>query len=476
MEEIFIQDEEVDFNDLELLEIIARSISDVVGVYSLNKTIMFYNQAGYKFYNTTKSKIKGKKCYEMLNRNEKCLNCFFEKAIKTKKVIETEKVIPEVNKYMKYKYTPVLNKLGEARFVIVQSQDITKKKALEKIVEENEIRYKEIVNVLPDPIIITVDGKIVLANKVALKYFDEIIGKDVWELIPDHSETAKKRINQIIETKKEKATLDYKITLKNKSVIDGEVCSNYLIYQGKPAVLSIIRDVTERKKELNAAAKIQKGNFQTIVPLSTRINVETLYVPAKTVSGDFFYINKINEDLIVGIIGDVSGKGMSAALSISAFNVLFHEAILKDQNPHTIINHLNKKVIDYLGERYVAVCCFSLDFKKNEAKIAAAGINEFVFQHKNNLIEKRIIKGPFLGMFEDSIFDEQVIHFDRGDKFYFFTDGLESIFNNTKITEKYIEKATPINVINYLNKHLKNISENVDGIKDDCTLLSVEIK
>jgi PAS domain S-box-containing protein len=476
MEEIFIQDEEIDFNNLDLLKVIIKNISHIVAVYGLDKTIMFHNEAAYEFYNGDKNEIKGKRCYEMVNRNEECLDCFFNKAMETKEIIEGEKFIPEIKKHMKSKYTPVLNKSGEVRFVIVQTKDITQKRELEKKLEENEIRYKKIVNVLPDPVVITVNGKIVFGNEVAHKYFYELIGKDICELLSDSSKTAKKRLNQIVENKTDKATFDYRINLDNKRIIDVEVCSNYLIYQGKPAVMSILRDITERKKELNAAAKIQRGIFEKSISLSNKINVETLYVPAKTVSGDFFYMEKINEDLILGIIGDVSGKGISAALSISAFNVLFHEVILKEQNPYDIINHLNKKVIDYLGERYVAACCFSLDLKKNEAKIAAAGINEFVLQHGNTTMEKRIIKGPFLGMFEDSIFDEQTIHFHRGDKFYFFTDGLESILNNKEIRKKHFEKATPIHVKKYLNKYLKNISDNVEGIKDDCTLLSLEIK
>ncbi len=465
----------IDEYDLNL-ERVLKGISDIIGVYKPDNTILFYNEAGYNFFKKSHKQVKGKKCYEMLNRNEKCPNCLCEKAIKTKQITQGEKYIPEINKYMEYRYNPVLDDSGKVIFIVEQLRDITDKKSLEDILKESEERYRQIVDISPDAIIITVDGEIVLANKEALKYQNNIIGKSAYKYSPDFAKTMYKRMNKILKNKTKKTTFDYKVVLSNNTKIDTEVSSSYLMYKGKPAVLSIIRDITERKRELNSAAKIQKELLKKPFPLLNKANMESLYIPAKTVSGDFFYTHKVNEDLIVGIIGDVSGKGITAALNISAFNVLFNEEVLINNDPSKIVNRLNKKVAKYLGERYIAVCCFSFDFKKNEAKIVGAGINQFIYQDEECNTENRIVRGPFLGMFEDSKFDEKIIHFKSSDKFYFFTDGLDFIFDKDEIKEAYFKTTTITELKDHLKSSLKCMLNNGEEIKDDCTLLALEIK
>ncbi len=262
----------------------------------------------------------------------------------------------------------------------------------------------------------------------------------------------------------------------NNKMLDVEISSSFLVYNGKPAVQSVIRDITERKRELNSAAKIQKQILPKEFPIPDKAKMEALYVPAKTVSGDFYMLHKVNDNLVIGIIGDVSGKGITAALNISAFNVLFHEAVLVSNDPSQIIKEINNKVDIYCRERYIAACCFSLDFENYIAKIVGAGINRFIYQNRKDKYEERIIKGPFLGMFENSVFDEQSIHFHTGDKFYFFTDGLDFIYDDNYIKEKYLKTATMTEIVYDFNNYLKDTLTNIKGLKDDSTLLAIEIK
>lgn len=460
-----------------LLEEVLKGITDIIGVYRPDNTIMFYNEAGYDFYKKSHDEIKGKKCYEMLGRKEKCFNCTVEQAVKSKKIIRTEKYIPELQKYMDCCCNPVFGDSGEILFIVEQLRDITEKKKMENIQRESEEGYRKIVNLSPDAIIIISEEKIVLANKEAQKYFDNLIGKEIYQYIPSkYVKVFKKRTEQILKNKIKKTIFDYKIKPNNKKVTDLEASSSYITYNGKPAIISILRNITDMKKRLNAAAKIQKQILKKQLPLPSKVKIETLYIPAKTVSGDYFSYHKVNEDFIIGIIGDVSGKGITAALDISAFNVLFNEAVLASHNPLDVLNKLNEKIGNYLGERYIAACCFSFDFSKNEARIVGAGINQFIVHDIQGKCEERIVKGPFLGMFEESVFDEQIIHFQSGDKFYFFTDGLEFIFEGEKIKYKNIKKATITEVKNYLSNYLNDKLTDIEGIKDDCTLIAAEIK
>lgn len=467
--------DEIMFSHTKMLQAIIDGIPDIIAVCRLDKTIIFYNEAGYKYYNKTPNEVKGKKCCQMLNINQECSECFHEKAIRTKQSQKVEKYIPELNIYMECWYKPVLNDSGEVILIVKQLKEITERKILENKFGKSKERYEEIFNILPEPILIIVDGEIVLANKWALKYYNNIIGRSVYTFVPTFETIIRKRIKQILTYKKTKVMFDYKVVVGDERVVDFEVSSSYILHNGKPAVLSIMRDITKMKKSLNSAAKIQTMALQQKFPIKDKANMQTVYVPAKTVSGDFFHINKIDEDIVVGIIGDVRGKGITAALNISACNVLFNDAVLISDEPDVIINYLNSKIVNYLGESYIAACCFKLDFKNNRATVVGAGINEFIFQSANDKFEKKIVKGPFLGMFEDSVFDEEIINFSSKDKFYFYTDGLEFIFED-EIKKNYCKTLTIIELKKYLNTLLSNMLMDLDGIKDDCTVVALEIK
>jgi len=464
------------FQYLILLEEVLKGITDIIGVYKTDRTIMFYNQAGYDFYKKRPDEAIGNKCYEMLDRKQPCSDCLVDKAIKSRQILRKEKYISKFNKYMECCCNPVIDDSGEAMFVVEQLRDITEKRKLENSLKESEERYRKIINLSPDAIVIVVDQKIAFANKEASKYYDNLIGESIYKYSPDFVKILNMRINQIIKNKIQNALFDYKVVLDDNRVIEIEVSSNYLTYNGQPAILSIMRDITKRKKELNAAAKVQKRWLKKSFPLPNKANMETLYIPAKTVSGDFFAFKKVNENFVVGIIGDVSGKGISAGLNISAFNVLFHEAVLKSHNPAEIIINLNEKIVDYLGESYIAACCFSFDFKNNKAKIVGAGINQFIYQKSNCKFEWGTVKGPFLGMFENSIFDEETINFQSGDKFYFFSDGLEDVLDADNMKEDNLCKTAISEFRNCINSYLSNTVTEVEGIKDDCTLLVLEMK
>ncbi|MCT4509975.1 MAG: SpoIIE family protein phosphatase [Tepidibacter sp.] len=227
---------------------------------------------------------------------------------------------------------------------------------------------------------------------------------------------------------------------------------------------------------VDKAARMQMGQLKKEFPLYDKAHMDTLYAPAKTVSGDFYNIEVVDDDFVIGVICDVSGKGVSAGLSTYAFNVLFQEAILHNQKPIDILSYLNKKVDKFLGQTYIAACCFSLDFKNNIANIAGAGISQFIYSSDKRYYKEKIVKGAFLGMFEDSKFDQEVINFKSGDKFYFFTDGLDFIVEDEKIKKDLSEIINNYDLIKFLNNNLKFIQSKNRLIVDDCTLIGIKIK
>ena len=164
---------------------ILNGIPDLIKVYNTDYTISFFNEAGYSFYNKTPKEVKGKMCYEILGRKEKCIDCSFEEVMKTKQMIIKERYIPELNKFMDVCYNPVLDEEGNISFIVERLRDITEKKILDKTLQDSKEKYKQILNNFQDAIVIIVDNKIVLANYEACNLirldYSEIIDSNVYK-------------------------------------------------------------------------------------------------------------------------------------------------------------------------------------------------------------------------------------------------------------------------------------------------------
>lgn len=463
-----------------LLERELNGVLDVIKVYNLDYTIFCFNEAGYNFYKKEPEEIKGKKCYEILGRNEKCLECLFDEVVKTKEIRCKETYIPKLNKFIEVCYKPVIDDNGEVLYIVERMHDVTEKKVLHKKLEGNKERYKQVINSIPDAVVIIVDNIIVLANYEACNLLDlsyeELIGSNIYKHFQEkYVKPLHKRFRNIIFNKKVKDISDYEFILPNNMIANLQISYSYLSYEGNPAIIAVIRDITEIKHELNKAAKFQRKTLQSDFKSIEYINIETVYIPANIISGDFYRIYKINEYLIIGMLIDVRGKGVSAALNISAFDILCSQEIAITHEPMEIVKNLNRKLVNYYEENYIAICCFSIDFINDELKAVGAGINQFIFQEKGDSVEEKIAAGAFLGMFENSEFDEVIIPFKPGDKFFFFTDGLDFILDEDKIIQRYMGKVEISKFKEYIDEFLNDTILDVGQLDDDCTMIAIEI-
>jgi len=118
----------------------------------------------------------------------------------------------------------------------------------------SEARYRQLVELSPDAIIVHRDGTIAFANPTAVALLgvtsqDDLLGKAVIEFVhPDHRDLVRKRIADTITSGGTAPLLREKIVRLDGTVIDVEAMSGPLEYRGEPAVQTIIRDITERER------------------------------------------------------------------------------------------------------------------------------------------------------------------------------------------------------------------------------------
>ncbi|MCL6472721.1 MAG: PAS domain S-box protein [Firmicutes bacterium] len=148
---------------------------------------------------------------------------------------------------------PFHDATGAIAGVILSLTDITKHKTTEKLLKESEERYRYLVELSPDGIAVHSEGKLVYVNNAALKILgaekpEDLIGKPVLEFVhPDYIEAAKERL-KLMQEGKPVSPLEEKFIRLDGESVDVEVAAAPIIYQGKPSVLVVARDITERKK------------------------------------------------------------------------------------------------------------------------------------------------------------------------------------------------------------------------------------
>ncbi len=199
----------------ELLEGVLNGIPDIIGVQKPDHTIFRYNKAGYDFLGKTHDEVVGKKCYELIGREKECPDCATRKALQSKKVEQLEKYIPEYDRYLDCRSTPLLDDHGEVALIIEQMRDITESKRMKKSLQEHEQRLCRIYDNMKDMITET-DRHANLAYvspslEVVLGYKEEeLLGKSVFDFIhPDDHGPLLDAFQQASRTK-ESARVEYR--------------------------------------------------------------------------------------------------------------------------------------------------------------------------------------------------------------------------------------------------------------------------
>jgi len=193
------------------------------------------------------------------------------------------------------------------------------------------------------------------------------------------------------------------------------------------------------KHELEIARRIQLASLPQTTPQMEGLDISGASIPALEVGGDFYdYLEGIDSSLTI-IIGDVSGKGTSAALYMSKIQGIIRTLHEFDLSPRKLLISANQLLNKYLEKSYfITAIGAQISTRTNSITIARAGhLPLYYYNHSIQKIEKIISKGMALGFSKDSLFDRNLeeieIKFHSGDVFVFVTDGV-------------IEARNPLNI------------------------------
>ena len=152
---------------------------------------------------------------------------------------------------------------------IFTSRDITNRKVTERALMEGEERYRLLVELSPDAVVVHQSSKYIFANQAAARLLglndpQEIIGRDIMDFLhEDYHDMASQRIQKVMEGGTV-PLVEEKLVRKDKSTVYVEIAAIPFEYKGKMAIQAVIRDITDRKKaeELQRSVIEQEKRLQ----------------------------------------------------------------------------------------------------------------------------------------------------------------------------------------------------------------------
>lgn len=186
--------------------------------------------------------------------------------------------------------------------------------------------------------------------------------------------------------------------------------------------------------ELSAARDIQVGMLpRTFPPFPQRgdIDVYALLESAKHVGGDLYDYALIDRDHLFFVVGDVSGKGVPAALFMAMTTTLFKATALTGGAPGEIMARVNAELArDNAGEMFVTAFCGVLDLRSGQVAYSDGGHEAPFVRRADGRVERLPkLKGMALGVLEEAPFQTGSFVLRPGDALVLFTDGVSEAAN-----------------------------------------------
>jgi hypothetical protein len=172
----------------------------------------------------------------------------------------------------------------------------------------------------------------------------------------------------------------------------------------------------ELRVEFDAAREVQQQLVAPAVDLPG-FKIQSVYAPARHVGGDFFRVLPEPHEGVLVVVGDVSGKGLRAAMTVSA--IIGALRTMPALTPARILGDLNRGLVGQLGGGFVT-CCVARISKDGAIKIANAG-------HLSPYLdgaEVEVAAGLPLGLAAEAAFEESHFQLQPNQTLTFLSDGV----------------------------------------------------
>ncbi len=235
------------------------------------------------------------------------------------------------------------------------------------------------------------------------------------------------------------------------------------------------------EQELKIAQIIQQQFLPSSLPDLPGWNVAAFYRPARTVGGDFYDFIPLPDGRVMCVVGDVTDKGIPAALVMASTHALLRAAAPRLISPGAVLAQVNELLYaDIPAHMFVTCLCMVLEPASGAVVFANAGHDVPYVRTTAGIAELRA-RGMPLGLMPGMTYDEQSFVFHPGDCALLHSDGLaeahrpdREMFGFPRVSALVARGAVGAELIDECLTELRDFTGPDYEQEDDITLVSLE--
>jgi serine phosphatase RsbU (regulator of sigma subunit) len=235
------------------------------------------------------------------------------------------------------------------------------------------------------------------------------------------------------------------------------------------------------EQELKIAQIIQQQFLPDSLPDLPGWNVAAFYRPARTVGGDFYDFIPLPDGRMMFVVGDVTDKGIPAALVMASTHALLRAAAPRLMSPGAVLAQVNDLLYaDIPAHMFVTCLCMVIDPSDGAVVFANAGHDVPYVRTTDGIAELRA-RGMPLGLMPGMTYDERSFEFRPGDCALLHSDGLaeahgpdREMFGFPRVSALVAKGAAGTELIELCLTELREFTGPHYEQEDDITLVSVE--
>jgi two-component system cell cycle sensor histidine kinase/response regulator CckA len=236
-----------------MLETMLNAIPDIIGVLDINRHIIRFNQAGYRFFGKTEDQVVGKRCCELIDPAVACDACAAGQILKTNKPAQVEKYIPSRGVWMDIRAYPIRDMDGRIFRIVEHWRDITELKKSAASLIESEEKYRLLVENANEAIFVFQAGDFRFSNRKAREMAHKL-GLAKWRrpleeyLYPDDRGDPGYLLQRLNGLDTKPAAISFRLLDPGgEEPIWVEMNTVNIKWKGSPGTLNFVKDITQSK-------------------------------------------------------------------------------------------------------------------------------------------------------------------------------------------------------------------------------------
>ena len=240
------------------------------------------------------------------------------------------------------------------------------------------------------------------------------------------------------------------------------------------------------ESELQIANTIQMAMLPKVFPPfmdRLDLNLYGIVDPAKEIGGDL-YDFYVRHNKLFFCIGDVSGKGVPAALVMAMTRSLFRNITAHEEQPAEIVRKMNRAIVDQNAQNmFLTLFLGVMDCETGELQYCNAGHNAPVVMVNGQWLKVNVVPNLPLGIEPEFVFKAQQTKLQHGDTLFLYTDGLSEAENirheqygeermMKELMDERMKGLSPRKMVQAMKASVEAFREGADQ-SDDLTMLVV---